>query len=214
MENTTTRERIQQVGHDLFTKKGFASTTVREICREANVTAPVLYYHFGNKEGLFEAVVKDTLTLDSFHALLREAVAASLDPWDQLRAFASVYLMDFPTHLLNPGLHLNTSTQLNGVSLSQITSGIRDIHQVATEILQGGLAAGQMRTMDIDTMASCLVGILDSFVRARVYLGIGSDVQGVSDCIMSLWTDGLRARSDGELQTVGRVGEKRLAAAL
>jgi len=214
MEKSATRERMLKAAHDLFTHKGFANTSVREICEEADVTAPVLYYHFHNKEGLFEAVVKDTLTLDKFLPLLREEVSASPDPWAQLRAFASTYLMNFPTHLLNPGLHLNTSTQLNGVSLRQLSSGIRDIHQLATEILHHGIAAGQLRSMDIDTMASCLVGMLDSFVRARVYLGVEYDVQGVSDCTMSLWTDGLRARSDGELQPVAHLEQERLAEAL
>jgi len=35
-----------------FTIKGFASTTVREVCQAAGVTAPALYYYFGSKEGL------------------------------------------------------------------------------------------------------------------------------------------------------------------
>jgi len=61
MPKQTNRDAIFQAARNLFTSKGFASTTVREICREAGTTGPVLYYHFGSKEGLFEAVVEATV---------------------------------------------------------------------------------------------------------------------------------------------------------
>jgi TetR/AcrR family transcriptional regulator len=193
MPNQTSQDAILQAGRALFTSKGFASTTVREICREAGVTAPVLYYHFGNKEGLFEAVVEDTLTLDGFHALLREGVAACSDPWSKLRAYVGTYLTHYPTDLLNPGLHLNNSTQLHGASLRQLGSGIEAIYQLAREILQAGIAAGQFREVNVDTMAACLMGTIDSFVRAQVYLGVEYDLEEVVECIVDLFKHGLVA---------------------
>jgi AcrR family transcriptional regulator len=193
MEECTARDAILRAARDLFTSKGFANTTVREICREAGVTAPVLYYHFGSKEGLFEAVVEDTLTLDGFHALLREEVAACFDPWAKLRAYVGTYLTHFPTHLLNPGLHLENSTQLHEASLRQLSSGIEAIYQLAREILQEGIAAGQFREVNVDTMAACLMGTVDSFVRARVYLGAEYDLEEVAECIVDLFKRGLVA---------------------
>jgi len=47
------RERLLSASLDLFTTKGFASTSVREIVAAAGVTKPVLYYYFGNKEGIY-----------------------------------------------------------------------------------------------------------------------------------------------------------------
>jgi len=76
MEERTARDAILRAARNLFTTKGFASTTVREICQEAGVTAPVLYYHFGNKEGLFDAVGQFNPTLahgDSTEWFLRAA---------------------------------------------------------------------------------------------------------------------------------------------
>jgi len=199
MEERTARDAILRAARNLFTTKGFANTTVREICREAGVTAPVLYYHFGSKEGLFEAVVEDTLTLDGFHDLLREEVAACSDPWAKLRAYVGTYLTHFPTHLLNPGLHLDNSTQLHGASLRQLSSGIEAIHQLAREILQAGISAGEFRGVNVDTMAACLLGTIDSFVRAQVYLEVEYDLQEVTDCIVDLFTRGLIVRSNGAL---------------
>ena len=35
-----------------------AALTIQQICREANVSAPTLYYHFGNKDGVIAAAIE------------------------------------------------------------------------------------------------------------------------------------------------------------
>ncbi len=35
-----------------------AALTIQQICREAEVSAPTLYYHFGNKDGLIAAAIE------------------------------------------------------------------------------------------------------------------------------------------------------------
>jgi TetR/AcrR family transcriptional regulator len=54
------KEAIHNAAAELFAEKGFAATSTREICQRAGVTKPVLYYHFGNKEQLYEELVLDT----------------------------------------------------------------------------------------------------------------------------------------------------------
>lgn len=193
MPRRTSREAILQAARDLFTSKGFASTTLREICHRAAVTPPVVYYHLGNKEGLFEAVVQETLNLDGFCDLLREAVATVSDPWAKLQAYVRAYLTHYPTHLLNPGLHLDNSTQLSGASLRQLRSGIEAIYYLTRGMLQEGIAVGEFREVDLDIMAGCLMGAIDSFVRARVYLGVEYDLQRVTDSMVDLFVHGLIA---------------------
>ncbi|MDD5168931.1 MAG: TetR/AcrR family transcriptional regulator [Syntrophales bacterium] len=50
---TDSRKQLLDVALHLFAQKGYAPTTVREICDAAGTTAPSLYYYFGNKEGLY-----------------------------------------------------------------------------------------------------------------------------------------------------------------
>lgn len=52
------REELMKAALKLFTWRGYAATTVRELVEEAGVTKPVLYYYFGNKEGLFLELMK------------------------------------------------------------------------------------------------------------------------------------------------------------
>lgn len=49
----TVRQRLLAGATQLFARKGYASTTVREIVEAAGVTKPVLYYYFSNKEGIY-----------------------------------------------------------------------------------------------------------------------------------------------------------------
>jgi AcrR family transcriptional regulator len=67
----TTFERPFSAAEEIFERKGYMGTTVREIVATAGVTKPVLYYYFGNKENLYltlfrKAFAKLKALLDEF----------------------------------------------------------------------------------------------------------------------------------------------------
>ena len=49
---------ILKVAARLFAERGYDATSVREIVAAAGVTKPTLYYHFGSKQGLAEALIR------------------------------------------------------------------------------------------------------------------------------------------------------------
>jgi AcrR family transcriptional regulator len=51
------REQLLEIGRSLFAEKGFDATSVEEIAQRAGVSKPVVYEHFGGKEGLYAVVV-------------------------------------------------------------------------------------------------------------------------------------------------------------
>lgn len=51
------REQLLDVGRKLFAKNGYEGTSVEEIAATAQVSKPVVYEHFGGKEGLYAVVV-------------------------------------------------------------------------------------------------------------------------------------------------------------
>jgi AcrR family transcriptional regulator len=51
------REQLLDIGRSLFAEKGFDATSVEEIASRAEVSKPVVYEHFGGKEGLYAVVV-------------------------------------------------------------------------------------------------------------------------------------------------------------
>ena len=51
------REQLLLVARSLFAEKGFDNTSVEEIAARAEVSKPVVYEHFGGKEGIYAVVV-------------------------------------------------------------------------------------------------------------------------------------------------------------
>src|SRR4051794_8496654 len=64
---------IARVAAGLFAKQGYEATSVRMIVEAAGVTKPTLYYHFGSKEGLAQALFTVPM------ARLVEALRGALD---------------------------------------------------------------------------------------------------------------------------------------
>jgi AcrR family transcriptional regulator len=57
MTGTQRREQLLDIGRSLFATKGYDGTTTEEIAVRAGVSKPVVYEHFGGKEGLYAVVV-------------------------------------------------------------------------------------------------------------------------------------------------------------
>lgn len=57
MTGTQRREQLLDVSRTLFAEKGFEGTSVEEIASRAQVSKPVVYEHFGGKEGVYAVVV-------------------------------------------------------------------------------------------------------------------------------------------------------------
>ena len=53
-----TKKRIIETAGNIFAESGFQNTTVREICKQAGVNIAAINYHFGDKKGLYLAVIK------------------------------------------------------------------------------------------------------------------------------------------------------------
>jgi AcrR family transcriptional regulator len=76
-------QHIARVAARLFAAQGYDATPVRTIVEAAGITKPTLYYHFGSKEGLAQALLTVPLT----H--LTEALQAMLDAGEDPRETAA-----------------------------------------------------------------------------------------------------------------------------
>ncbi|MDN5570636.1 MAG: TetR/AcrR family transcriptional regulator [Propionibacteriaceae bacterium] len=72
MTRAERREQLVEVARGLFAEKGLEGTSVEEIAAHAGVSKPVVYEHFGGKEGLYAVVVdREVRTLhDAIHAAI------------------------------------------------------------------------------------------------------------------------------------------------
>ena len=90
MPSAQRREQLITIGRQLFAERGFDATSVEEVAARAKVSKPVVYEHFGGKEGLYAVVVdrevralldrlSTALTAGHPHELLEQAALALLD---------------------------------------------------------------------------------------------------------------------------------------
>jgi AcrR family transcriptional regulator len=90
MSSAQRREQLISVGRRIFAEKGLDATSVEEVAARAKVSKPVVYEHFGGKEGLYAVVVdrevrslldRITTALTGGHPreLLEQAALALLD---------------------------------------------------------------------------------------------------------------------------------------
>jgi AcrR family transcriptional regulator len=67
------REQLIEIGRHAFAELGFAGCSIEEIAARAEVSKPVVYEHFGGKEGLYAVVVDREVQL--LLSMMRAALA-------------------------------------------------------------------------------------------------------------------------------------------
>lgn len=124
------REQLLDVARALFAEKGFDAASVEEIAHRANVSKPVVYEHFGGKEGIYAVVVDremhallarmtSALAEDAHpRVLLERAAGALLDYVDSSTDGFRIMVRDSP---------VATSTGTFASLLSDIASQVEDI---------------------------------------------------------------------------------------
>ncbi|MGO4613081.1 TetR/AcrR family transcriptional regulator [Nocardia sp. 2YAB30] len=80
-----TRAALEQAGRRLFTERGFAGTSGEELVGEAGVTRGALHHHYGDKRGLFLAVLEQ-IEVETTEEI--EKAIASADPDDVMAGMA------------------------------------------------------------------------------------------------------------------------------
>jgi AcrR family transcriptional regulator len=95
-ENKTTsktRDAIMEAAGKIFAEEGYPKATVRDICRQAGANIAAINYHFGDKKGLYLAVLKHYQEL-SFQAYPPNlGIEKTQSPEEKLKAFIRSFLM-------------------------------------------------------------------------------------------------------------------------
>lgn len=86
----STRQALVDSACELFTKRGYAGTSLDEIAKRARVTKGALYHHFSGKQAMFEAAF-DAVERHTIERL-RRIVSQPGDPWQTAMAALRSYI--------------------------------------------------------------------------------------------------------------------------
>ncbi len=93
MTNSQRHEQLIDVARELFAEKGYEGTSVEEIAARAQVSKPVVYEHFGGKEGVYNVVVeRETETL---HSAIRAALTTPKASPRELLEYGALALLGY-----------------------------------------------------------------------------------------------------------------------
>jgi AcrR family transcriptional regulator len=138
-----------------FRTEGYAAASMDALCAEAGVTRGALYHHFGGKEGLLEAVVRQ---IDAeIGARLDAEEARHGDPWEAFRACCHLWL----EQALDPEvqrIYLLDAAAVIGPRLREMdeTQAIAPIRDSLSELM----ALGRVTRTDPDALARMINGAL------------------------------------------------------
>lgn len=89
MSAAARRAQLIDVGRAVFAEKGYEAVSVEEIAQRANVSKPVLYTHFGGKEGLYAVIVDREI--EQVITVITDAIAVG-SPRQRLEQAALAFL--------------------------------------------------------------------------------------------------------------------------
>jgi AcrR family transcriptional regulator len=138
-----TRRRLLDAARTLFAEHAFDDVTVRDICREARANLALVNYHFGDKQGLYLALMNEAI------AAIRQFIEVAMNApersgaEDRLRHFVQAFLQRiFKHHDDHAWVHklvqheLNRPTEAaNRIIEEAIVPRMRYLSGVVTELL-------------------------------------------------------------------------------
>lgn len=178
-EHHATAEKILEAASRMFAEKGFANVSVRDICRETGTTAPVIYYYFGSKKGLFDAVARKQISMEVFIQKLSKASEA-VDPKRGLESFISTYLSSFPEHAFDIGLYMRDSASLDKHSAQIVSDDLERIRSMAVRLVDRSISKGAFRKTDSKLATDCLLGMLNRVIFQHIHFAKISDRESYS----------------------------------
>jgi TetR/AcrR family transcriptional regulator len=153
------RIRLLTAALELFTRKGYAATSVREIVEAAGVTKPVLYYYFGSKEGIYLELMREPF--GQFEALLDAPVGDGGAEELLFRTCDNVLQLVVE--------HLDTARLMysiyygppQGAPFFDFDGYHRKLQDKVRILIEEGIASGEFRAIDVNDMMWVIIGVLN-----------------------------------------------------
>ncbi|MDD0838223.1 TetR/AcrR family transcriptional regulator [Curvibacter sp. HBC61] len=157
-------DQLLDIARRLFANRGFHATSLRDIAEEAKITKAALYYHFPNKDELYERVVIQSL--DALVQMVAADVARAKTPTDRVRAFmhsSAHFLDEHREHWLAGANAFREAgqTERRGVALH-----LRDTYEkLLRRCVSEGIEAGEFREVDAAMTTRFLLSGLNYVTR-------------------------------------------------
>jgi AcrR family transcriptional regulator len=150
------RSQLLDVAKTVFAEMGYDGTTVEEIAARASVSKPVVYGHFGGKEGIYAVIV------DRESARLLEMITSRLGPGIGAREQVYTSALAFLDYIeADPaGFRVLTRDSPAGLGGGGLAGLLGDVAAKAEEVLRGFFTRTGVPVESAPLYAHALVGMV------------------------------------------------------
>ncbi|MEU7746362.1 TetR/AcrR family transcriptional regulator [Nonomuraea sp. NPDC049158] len=142
------RDHLVKLAAELFARKGFQATTVREIADEAGILSGSLYHHFDSKETIVDEVL--STFLDDLVARYRAAIGSGADPRTILSEMVRIGFGTLEPHRAAITVMQNDWNYLRQFErFNYLVKAEDEVEQIWVAQIKAGQTAGQLRA-DVD----------------------------------------------------------------
>jgi len=91
-ESIGTEQRLLEAAGEIFAEFGYRAATVRQICEKAGANVAAVNYHYGDKEQLYQAVLRSVPDAHAIKYPSRSGLSPEATAAEQLRAYVQALL--------------------------------------------------------------------------------------------------------------------------
>jgi AcrR family transcriptional regulator len=152
------RQAVLDTACRVFARTSYRGATTAEIAREAGISEPILYRHFGSKRDLYLACLDEAWR--GFRAVCEQAIAD--DPDQCLGAVADAYMAKRARiRLVDLWIQSLTEASEDRVIAAALRGQVREVHDFFADVIRDGQARG------------VIIGDRDPVAEAWIFVGGG-----------------------------------------
>jgi AcrR family transcriptional regulator len=164
---TDKKEHIINAAVDLFARKGFEGTSVRDLATAADVNIAMINYYFGSKEKLFETMLerKSSYTRGILDEISNNA---SLSEIEKIDAIVESYVSRlFTGRTFHRVIHQEMMLNEREALQQTIVNILFPNSLIIKNIIEGGIKKGVFKKVDAALTIATLIGTINQILLSR-----------------------------------------------
>jgi TetR/AcrR family transcriptional regulator len=155
-----TRDKLLDHALTLFSQRGYAATSVRDIIHAAGVTQPTLYYHFRDKTDLFQSLIQH------HYAASQEQLEQIIDTVTGCEArLRTLVCRSFEFCIADPRVPRLMFQSYFGPPVAEIDGILDELtdqrFRLVTRIMQDGMRTGELKEAHAEFLALSFCCLMD-----------------------------------------------------
>ncbi len=152
------------VAIELFYKKGYSGTSIRDVGRKAVMSNSLLYHYFKNKEEMLFQVISSTS--QDLIDVLREIDQRVMNPFECLKEMLYEHVVGFGLKRKKESkIVVEEHVWLTGKRKEAVANYERQIYDIYFKKLQQVAATGQLNDLNITVITFSIFGMINWFYK-------------------------------------------------